>query len=152
MCGVGSVSPGEGGVLPIRVPIGPGGSEESPPWPPCPTRSPDTWRGELSVGFSYTVLETVTFNVGVIYEQNLLFRGRLPQASKGYEREIAFAVGSVQRRGLRPLPLVQLHFDDRVSLDLNAAFGVLFGLSGYSGLTAPGQLGLNLLAGLSYLW
>jgi hypothetical protein len=51
-------------------------------------------------------------------------------------------VGSVQRRGLRPLPLVQFHFHDRPSVDLQAAFGILFGQSGSGGLTAPGQLGL----------
>jgi hypothetical protein len=70
---------------------------------------PTTWLTQLTLGVSETIPGAVTFNVGASIGANLLVKGALSSAgASDRERNLVLAFGSVQRAGLRPLPLIHV--------------------------------------------
>jgi hypothetical protein len=83
---------------------------------------PDTWRNAVSLGYTHTLGDTVTLHVAASFGQNLLWQGALPDyGAKSEQHAMAISLGGVQTMGLRPLPLVRVHINDRWSLNFNAA-------------------------------
>jgi hypothetical protein len=76
---------------------------------------PDSWSAQASLGISYSVMDAVSQSLGAAAGANFLIAGSPADARD--ERNLLFAFGSVQRRGLRPLPLVRIHLSDALSLD-----------------------------------
>ena len=73
------------------------------------------------MGFFETIPGTVTFNLGVAVSANLVFEGRISSASlDDTERNAVVAFGSVQRAGLRPLPLIHVPLGDSWGIDAYA--------------------------------
>lgn len=75
--------------------------------------APDTWTTQLTLGVSQGVGGAVTFNLGAGLGVSPLVAGSL----SGPERNIVVALGSVQRAGLRPLPLIQVPITEALSID-----------------------------------
>ena len=64
---------------------------------------------QSSLGITETVPNAVSFNLGLACTVNLLESGSFRAGSfDSAERGIVFALGSVQRAGLRPLPLIHV--------------------------------------------
>jgi hypothetical protein len=106
--------------------------------------APDSWRTEVNFGYSHTLFETVTMTFGVGVQQNLLYRGKLPDvgaSSKDYNLGLNF--GSIQARGLRKLPLVRIHLSDVFSLDADVSFIYLFSEEKFSE---------TYMAGATWIW
>ena len=105
-------------------------------------RWPETLTTQLTLGISETVPDAVTFNLGAAMAANLLIGGRFSAApSDSPERNLVLAFGSVQRAGLRPLPLIHV------------PVGGGFGVDAYAvGAYLPAQKGWveTYLAGVSY--
>jgi len=103
---------------------------------------PDTVSTQLTLGLSETIPDAVTFNLGVAASTNVLIDGQFSSAaSDSAERNWVFAVGSVQRSGLRPLPLIHV------------PLGKGWGVDAYAvGAYLPAQRGWveTYLAGVSY--
>jgi hypothetical protein len=83
--------------------------------------APRTWTTQLTVGLSETIPGAVTFSVGAALGANLLFEGHVSSAAlDDPERSAVLAFGSVQRAGLRPLPLIHVPLDDSWAIDAYA--------------------------------
>jgi len=91
------------------------------PPPPPDRQAPTTWIAQLTAGFSREVGGIVTFDLAVGAAGNALFEGAFPTLGL---RDASFdplvAIGSLQRRGLRPLPLVRVQVTDSLALDVYA--------------------------------
>lgn len=84
----------------------------------------------------------VTFSLGMSFAVNVVGDGRISSAPLGSEeRQVVLGFGSVQRVGLRTLPLVQVMLNERWGVDLFATGAYVPLLSGWVE---------TYLAGLSY--
>jgi len=105
---------------------------------------PFTWRGRLWVGTSHTLGDTVTLGFAVNLADNLSYRGELgPFAAHSQRASLALSLGAVQSVGLRPVHLVQVHVNDWMAINLDAALEYRF---------ATRQLGESYSAGASFVW
>ena len=97
----------------------------------CPARvdhraPPDTWLTQLTLGLSETIPGAVTFNLGASVGANLLVKGTFSAAAANDPaRNLTLAFGSVQRAGLRPLPLIHVPFTDAWSVDAHVVAAYL---------------------------
>ncbi len=82
-------------------------------------RAPRTWGSTWSLGYTHTLGEAVTLNIGAGYVQRVLFRGGLPgnRAELGSRIEL----GSVQTIANRLQPLIRIHLGDLASLDVRVS-------------------------------
>jgi hypothetical protein len=95
-------------------------------------QGPTTWTTQLTLGFSEAVPGAVTFNLGASVTTNPLISGQFSAASlSSAERGTAVAFGSVQRAGLRPLPLIHVALGDAWSIDAHAATAYQPALKGW---------------------
>lgn len=84
-------------------------------------QAPRTWTTQVSLGLSETVPATATFSLGAALGINPIVEGSFSGASlDAASRGLVLAFGSVQRAGLRPLPLIRVPFDDGWSIDVHA--------------------------------
>jgi hypothetical protein len=104
---------------------------------------PGTFTTQLTLGLSETIPDAVTFNLGVGVSANAIIDGHWSSApADASERGATLAFGSVQRAGLRPLPLIHV------------PLGSGFGLDAYAvGAYVPAKHGWveTYLAGFSYV-
>lgn len=104
---------------------------------------PGTFTTQLTLGLSETIPDAVTFNVGAGVSLNALVDGHFSSAPiDSSERGTVLAFGSVQRAGLRPLPLIHV------------PIGGGFGVDAYAvGAYVPTKHGWveTYLAGFSYV-
>lgn len=83
---------------------------------------PDTWTTQLTLGVSQSLAGSVTFNLGAGIGLNPLVAGSFSGGGLGSaERNVTIALGSVQRAGLRPLPLIQVPLTRALSIDAHVA-------------------------------
>jgi hypothetical protein len=83
--------------------------------------SPETYATQFTLGISETLPDVVTFNLGVGAVANLLVRGDISSAPvDSIERASALSFGSVQRAGLRPLPLIHVPVGAGWAIDAHA--------------------------------
>jgi len=110
--------------------------EWAEPWP-------QTFTTQLTIGLSETIPDAVTFNFGGGFSANPLINGHFSSAPlDSAERGTVLAFGSVQRAGLRPLPLIHV------------PLGSGFGVDAYAvGAYLPAKHGWveTYLAGFSYV-
>jgi hypothetical protein len=86
----------------------------------------DTWSAQLTGGFTRFVSDAVSLNLGVSINHNLVAAGDLaPWAGDDARGGLVLGIGSIQRRGLRPLPLVRVYLGDRLTLDGHVAVAYL---------------------------
>jgi len=86
----------------------------------------DTWSAQLTGGFTRFISDAVSLNLGVSINHNLVAAGDLaPWARDDARGGLVLGVGSIQRRGLRPLPLVRVYLGDRLTLDGHVAVAYL---------------------------
>jgi hypothetical protein len=74
-----------------------------------------------TLGITETVPDAVSFSLGLAFNVNLLEKGSF--SASGFdsaERGVAFALGSVQRAGLRPLPLIHVPIGGGWGIDAHA--------------------------------
>ncbi|MEO8903735.1 MAG: caspase family protein [Polyangiaceae bacterium] len=93
---------------------------------------PETFTTQLTLGLSETIPNAVTFDLGVALSANLLVNGRFaaePVASP--QRDLVLAFGSVQRAGLRPLPLIHVPIGDGWGIDAYAVGAYVPSLKGW---------------------
>jgi hypothetical protein len=93
---------------------------------------PETYTTQLTFGISETIPGAATFNFGLGTSANLLINGRFaaePAASA--QRDIVIALGSVQRAGLRPLPLIHVPVGSGFGIDAYAVGAYLPSLKGW---------------------
>lgn len=103
---------------------------------------PTSWTTQLTLGLSETIPRAVTFNVGAGMGARLLSDGNFSSAAAdSEERNLVVAFGSVQRAGLRPLPLIHVPLSEAWGIDAHAVAAYL-----------PSQRGWveTYMAGLSY--
>jgi len=104
--------------------------------------APTAWATQFTLGLSESVPGSVTFSLGAGVVANLLADGTWSSASAGsVERNLVVAFGSVQRIGLRTLPLIHV------------LVGESFGIDAYAiGAYVPSQHGWveTYMAGVSY--
>lgn len=104
---------------------------------------PGTFTTQLTLGLSETIPDAVTFNLGFGVSINPLIDGHFSSAAlDSSERGTVLAFGSVQRAGLRPLPLIHI------------PIGSGFGVDAYAvGAYVPAKHGWveTYLAGFSYV-
>jgi Caspase domain len=85
---------------------------------PTTWQDPKSWTVQLTTAYSYSLLDVLTVSFGGGVVQNVLVDGDWATGSlDGSGRGMVVALGSVQRRGLRPLPLVRVYLGDQWSLD-----------------------------------
>jgi hypothetical protein len=118
---------------------------KSPCTPALPgDQPPSTWTLQMTAGYSHTVGDAVTFNLAAGVAGNGLFDGAW--STVGW-REPTFdpviAFGSVQRRGLRQQPLIRIHLDDALALDVHVVVAYAF---------AARTLAETYMGGVSWLW
>ncbi len=110
---------------------------------PCSQRknwiSPTKWRQYAIVGYSTTIQDVVTLNVGLGVSAHLVGDFRL---GVNDNRDVLL-LGSIQDRGLRRLPLLQVHLNDRMSLEGHV--GLQYGFQTDSWAE-------TYLAGASWVW
>lgn len=75
-----------------------------------------TWFAHIGIGYSITVAELVTFNLGISLQCNFLYEGGLPHNAT--ERGLTLASGTAQAFALRPLPLIQVQLGRYVAIEL----------------------------------
>lgn len=112
---------------------------ETPRWIP-----PTTWRSALSLGYTYTLSEVVTFHIAVAVAQNHLTSGDFVSPTwLGEDAALAIGVGGVQSIGLRSLPVVRIHVRDWFAINLDAAVHIV-----------PSRHAIveTYLAGASFIW
>ncbi len=90
--------------------------------PALPSRqAPSTWIAQVTAGYTHRLADVVTFNVAVGAAGNAAFEGGLPTVGL---REPSFdplvAIGSLQRRGLLPQPLIRVDLEEALALDVYA--------------------------------
>lgn len=73
--------------------------------------NPDTWGAAARVGYSHRIVDAVTINFGLAAGAGVTQRGRFQLSAP------TLSLGSVQSIGTRPLPLVQVHVMDKLSID-----------------------------------
>jgi hypothetical protein len=96
------------------------------------TEGPDTWTAQLTLGISETIPGAVTFNLGSGIGINPLIQGHFGDATlESAERSLAVSFGSVQRAGLRPLPLIHVPVSQAWAVDAHAAVAYLPSLQGW---------------------
>src|SRR6185503_7979387 len=80
----------------------------APPGSVPARRSFDTWTAQVTGGFTRFVSDAVSLSLGVSASVNLVQNGDVaPWSDVDARAGIVVGVGSIQRRGLRPLPLVR---------------------------------------------
>jgi len=95
-------------------------------------QSPTSWTTQFTLGISESVPGSVTFNLGGGIGANLLVKGSFsPAAWDSPERNFVVAFGSVQRLGLRTLPLVHVMVTPAWGVDLYAVGAYVPALSGW---------------------
>ncbi len=95
-------------------------------------RSPETWSTQVTFGLSETIPDAVTFNVGAAASANLLIGGHFEaQPFDSAVRDAVFALGSVQRAGLRPLPLIHVPLGNGWGVDAYAVGAYVPSLRGW---------------------
>lgn len=112
-----SRDPDEFFVDPMRADGQPSMYKDIPQWIP-----PTTWRAGLSLGFTYTLHDAVTFHLAAGLWENQWVSGDVtkhPWSSEG--AALALGFGAVQSIGLRPQPLLRVHVRDWFALNLSAA-------------------------------
>jgi hypothetical protein len=107
-------------------------------------QAPTTWGLSATVGLTYHLADVVTFNLSAGGSGNALFQGELPSFGL---REPSFdplvAIGSLQRRGLLPQPLIRVDVSDGFAIDVYAA--VAYGF-------ASRTVTETYMAGASWFW
>ncbi|MGC4120955.1 MAG: caspase family protein [Myxococcales bacterium] len=73
--------------------------------------NPDSFDAELGLGYSHRIAEVVTVNLGVSLAAGLSEKGRARL------HNLELRLGSIQELGMRPLPLIQVHVMDKLSVD-----------------------------------
>jgi hypothetical protein len=97
-----------------------------------PDTAPTTWTTQLTFGVSQAVAGGVTFNLGAGLALNPLVEGSFSGGSlDSLERNLVVALGSVQRAGLRPLPLVRVPLTSSLALDGHVAIAYQPSLRGW---------------------
>jgi hypothetical protein len=82
---------------------------------------PNTWTAQLAAGISESIPSAVTFNFGVSVGLTVLSEGHFTSAAfASTERNAVLALGSVQRMGLRPLPLIHVPVSESWAIDAHA--------------------------------
>jgi hypothetical protein len=95
-------------------------------------QGPSTWTTQVTLGLSETIPDAVTFNVGLGFGLNPLTDGRFTSASfDSTERNVVLALGSVQRAGLRPLPLIHVPLSEAWAIDAHAVVAYQPALQGW---------------------
>ncbi len=80
--------------------------------------------GFVRVGYTHTLADVATINLGATYGQTLLYRGEIPDGDEQVNGLLR--LGSVMEVGLMPQPLIQLHVAERFSIDGYAAIDFSF--------------------------
>ena len=80
---------------------------------------PTTWATQFTLGLSESVPGSVTFSLGAGVAANLLVDGEF-LAGHAAERNVVFAFGSIQRLGLRTLPLIHVLVTPHLGIDAYA--------------------------------
>jgi hypothetical protein len=94
----------------------------TPPGAVPARRSLDTWSAQVTGGFTRFVSDAVSLSLGVSAGVNFIHAGDVaPWADNDARTGLVLGIGSIQRRGLRPLPLVRVHLGDRLTLDGHVA-------------------------------
>ena len=94
----------------------------APPGSAPARRSFETWSAQITGGFTRFVSDAVSLSLGVSMSANFIYDGDVaPWADNDARTGLVLGVGSIQRRGLRPLPLVRVHLGERVTLDGHVA-------------------------------
>ena len=94
---------------------------------PAPGRRAfDTWSAQLTGGFTRFVSDAVSLSLGASVGHNLIETGDVaPWAGDDPRGGLVLGIGSIQRRGLRPLPLVRVYLGDRLTVDGHVAVAYL---------------------------
>jgi len=101
-------------------------------WSQAHFQGPKTWTTQLTLGLSETIPGAVTFNVGAGFALNPLSEGHFTSAAfDSVERNVNVAFGSVQRAGLRPLPLIHIPISDAWGIDAHAVVAFQPALKGW---------------------
>jgi hypothetical protein len=101
-------------------------------WSSARFQGPTTWTTQLTLGLSETIPGAVTFNLGASFGLNALSDGRFSRgAIDSVERNVTLAFGSVQRAGLRPLPLIHVPVSDAWAVDAHAVVAYQPALKGW---------------------
>jgi Caspase domain len=106
-------------------------SPPSPGFPNGGANAPSTGAStvvsaQLSAGFTHHVSDAVSLSLGVAVAHNVLINGdAAPWDVADARANIVLGIGSLQRRGLRPLPLVRVHLADWLALDGHVAVAYL---------------------------
>jgi hypothetical protein len=95
-------------------------------------QAPTTWTTQLTLGVSETIPTAATFNLGAAIGVNPFVSGAfagpaLDAAARGF----VLAFGSVQRAGLRPLPLIHVPLTDAFSVDAHASAAYVLASRGW---------------------
>lgn len=115
-----------------------------PPAPPPGRQTPSTWVVQLTAGLSHNLGDAVTFNLAAGVAANALATGELP--SIGWREpslDPLLALGSLQRRGLLPLPLIRVHLGETLALDVHVVVAYALGSR---------ALTETYMAGASWFW
>jgi hypothetical protein len=101
-----------------RAPTAPGGA--------ATRHGLDTWSVQLSCGMTAFVSDAVSLSLGAAVGHDVFNAGELAPWDRADGRAgLVLGVGSIQRRGLRPLPLVRVHLGDNLTLDGHVAVAYL---------------------------
>ncbi len=101
-------------------------------WTADDRRAPTTWTSQLTLGLSAAIPAAVTFNLGAGLSLNPLTAGRFTSGALDSEsRNVVIALGSVQRAGLRPLPLIHVPVSEAWSVDAHAVVAYQPALHGW---------------------
>jgi hypothetical protein len=93
---------------------------------------PETFGTQVTLGISETIPDAVTFSLGAALGANFVANGRFSSASAdSVERNLVLGLGSVQRVGLRPLPLVHVPVGAGFGVDVHAVVAYLPALQGW---------------------
>lgn len=96
------------------------------------SRAPSTWTTQLTLGLSETIPAAVTFNLGAALGLNPLVSGSFGgPALDAAPRGAVLAFGSVQRAGLRALPLIRVPLSDAWSVDAHASAAYVLASKGW---------------------
>jgi hypothetical protein len=101
-------------------------SQETAAATPSARHGLDTWSVQLSGGVTAFVSDAVSLSIGAAASHDVFTSGDLaPWDRADDSAALVLAVGSIQRRGLRTLPLVRVHLSDRLTLDGHVAVAYL---------------------------
>ena len=88
-------------------------------------RAFETWSAQLTTGLTRFISDAVSLSLGVSASHNVVESGDLAPWGDDPRGGLVLGVGSIQRRGLRPLPLVRVYLGDRLTLDGHVAVAYL---------------------------